>query len=79
MKNNNITPRDIKQLRELKNTLTNISQVRGAPNRLKIFIAGLIKQIDKILVNEKARNRLSMINSLIELIVKFLTLLQLIK
>lgn len=74
-----ITPKDISKLQDLKKTLTNISRARGMPNRLKIFIDGLIKRIDKLLLDEKARNRLSTINSLIELIVKFLSILQLIK
>jgi hypothetical protein len=77
--NKKVTPTDINKLKRLKKTLTDIFRARGTPNQLKIFIQGLVKQIDELLLDENIRDRLITINSLMELIIKFLCILQLIK
>lgn len=79
MRNKNITPKDLSQLRALKKTLTKISRARGTPKRLKIFIKSLIQRLDKILIDEKIRDRLSFINSVLELVIKVSSVIQLFK
>lgn len=79
MGNKNITQKDLKHLRNLRSTLSKISRARGTPKRLKIFIEGLIKQLDKIMRDGKIRNRLDFINSVMELIIKISSVIQLFK
>lgn len=71
-----ITNKEIIRIKEFKKILIDISQARGAPVPLKTFIKLIINKIDKILLNEKYRNRLSTINLLIELSKKLIAIIQ---
>lgn len=73
---NDITNKEIIRVKEFKKILIDISQARGAPVPLKSFIKQIINKIDKILLNEKYRNRLNTINLLIELSKKLIAILQ---
>jgi hypothetical protein len=76
---NEITLREINRLLELKKILFEISKARGTPNRLKKLITLLINKIDRLLVDDIARKRLSTINLLIDITKKVISILQWIK
>lgn len=73
---NGITSKETIRILEFKKILFEISKARGAPVPLKIFINEVIKKIDKLLLNEKALKRISTINLLIDLIKKFIAIIQ---
>lgn len=77
--NNEITTQEVKRILKLKKILFDISKARGTPDRLKDFITLLINKIDKLLLDEVARKRLSTINLLIDVTKKLISLLQWIK
>ncbi len=75
----NITSKDLNNLRLLKSTLSKISRARGTPERLRVFTLNLIKKIDKILSDEKVHDRLRLYNTILEIIVKISSIIQLFK
>ena len=76
--NNEIIPKEIRRITELKKILFDISRARGTPDLLKKIIAKFIKKLDRLLLDEKSRKRLVTINLLIEVTKKLISILQLI-
>jgi hypothetical protein len=76
---NEITSKETKRILRLKKILFDISRARGTPDRLKTLITLLIRKIDKLLLDEGARKRLSTINLLIDVTKKLISILQWLK
>ena len=74
-----ITPQEIKRLRDLQETLLNISRASGIPSRLKNVLSGICDRIDRLLKAENIEKRLSTLNALIDFVAKIIALLQLMK
>jgi len=72
-----ITSQETKRLRDLQDTLLNVSRASGMPQRLKNVLYGICDRIDKLLKDENIKKRLSTINVLIELVTKIISILRL--
>ena len=71
-----VTPHLIDNLRVI---LVKIERVRGAPRQLKSFIKRILKILDDLTKDNNSINRLTTLNLLIEIVIKLILFIQLLK